>query len=304
MNRASLTEVLNRNVAVTAMRGSVRQFVAGNMIVSLHHFTSGGTAPVDLSPAVPHLVIAFPLNRRMVLTPARGERYVVPTNTPFFFRSEAAFSATAKAGLHLLTVSFPLDDIIAMGVENIPSAGRIPRTSRLVGPLRAFFRQLPLGRQEGSSLSTYALETLGREMVAALLMRRGGITEQLQGMRPSVFDEAQSLIASRREDPALTPSTLAQDLNISLRQLQRAFAAHHTTPRHEIRTRRTSLALSLLRDPSYDSLTISSVAHYSGFTSTADMRRALTADTGFSPQALRRHRGTPPVGDTVDITRS
>ncbi|MFB4311568.1 helix-turn-helix domain-containing protein [Actinomadura sp. GTD37] len=90
-------------------------------------------------------------------------------------------------------------------------------------------------------------------------------------------------------DPGLTGSAMAQDLGWSLRQIQLALQRAGTTPRELIREERLRLVRDRLRDPLYRYVTITDLAHASGFTSASALSHAFRRRFGVSPRELRRH---------------
>ncbi|MCU1483131.1 MAG: AraC family transcriptional regulator, partial [Subtercola sp.] len=94
-------------------------------------------------------------------------------------------------------------------------------------------------------------------------------------------------IAAYKTDPDLTPGKVASTMNISLRQLQRAFAAQDSSVNDEIRQHRVDTAVGLLSNPAYRHLDLGQIAQYAGFGGRADLRRAIAAVHGCTPTQLR-----------------
>lgn len=91
----------------------------------------------------------------------------------------------------------------------------------------------------------------------------------------------------------LSPGTLAAALNVSVRQLQRAFAMHDDRIVDRVRNRRLELAAALLADPGEAGTSIEAVAARCGFSSVVAMRRTFLERYGETPRAWRkRQRGT------------
>jgi AraC-like DNA-binding protein len=102
----------------------------------------------------------------------------------------------------------------------------------------------------------------------------------------------ETIIFERATDPRLTPSAIAEELNISLRQLYRAFDDAES-PAALIRRRRLECAAELLA--SRRSIgNVESVALECGFASAEYFSRASRREFGLSPRAYRsRHRDAP-----------
>ena len=89
-------------------------------------------------------------------------------------------------------------------------------------------------------------------------------------------------------DPGLTGSAMAQDLGWSLRQIQLALQRAGTTPRELIREERLRLVRDRLRDPLYRHVSITDLAHATGFSSASALSHAFRRRFGVSPRDLRR----------------
>lgn len=90
-------------------------------------------------------------------------------------------------------------------------------------------------------------------------------------------------------DPGLTGAAMAQDLGWSLRQVQLALQRAGTTPRELIREERLRLVRDRLRNPLDRHVTITDLAHATGFSSASALSHAFRQRFGVSPRELRRH---------------
>jgi AraC-like DNA-binding protein len=93
-------------------------------------------------------------------------------------------------------------------------------------------------------------------------------------------------IRSHFVDPALTPTAVAAALGVSVRTLQRQFAADVSVHDWIVRTR-LDHALSLLRDPLFATVALTDIAQRSGFGSLRGFRRAVVQATGMTPSDFR-----------------
>ena len=105
--------------------------------------------------------------------------------------------------------------------------------------------------------------------------------EQLESVRA----RTDAIIYEQASDPLLTPATIAAQLNISLRQLYRAFNRTES-PAARIRRRRLERAAELLsaRTPQPQ---VERVAQECGFASAEYFSRAFRREFGISPRAYR-----------------
>ncbi len=159
--------------------------------------------------------------------------------------------------------------------------------SAVLTPTKKFLLGTLENTQSPERLSTYFLEKLVLEMVASLLLEgrgAGGLATPSVGL----LDRAMSQIAGYRTDRSLTPTRLAHDLNISMRQLQRLFSSIGSTPSREIRRQRADLAVSMLTNPAFRVLNVSQIAQHSGFADASELRRAFES-MGYSTPSEIRH---------------
>lgn len=183
----------------------------------------------------------------------------------------------------VLSIVMPADVARGPGIDP-ESLHLVPIVSDLLAPAIDFMsRALTTARE--SSLVMYFLERIIQEMVVGLLIDSSRMT--LVPKSPETVSVAMTLIAARCQDPALTASSLAQDLSISLRQLERLFAKRSTTVAREIRRARMQHAISLLSDRSYAALSIDQIAQYSGFANGSSLARAMASEGMSSPRKYR-----------------
>ncbi|WP_454116374.1 helix-turn-helix domain-containing protein [Microbacterium aurum] len=99
---------------------------------------------------------------------------------------------------------------------------------------------------------------------------------------------ADAYIEAFHTDPDLTPRRLAEDLGVSLRQLQRAFTTTGGSVAARLRERRTTAALNLLSLENTRFLPVQDIARMAGFSSAYALRSALNSATGATPRRLRQ----------------
>ena len=115
--------------------------------------------------------------------------------------------------------------------------------------------------------------------------------EQLESVRA----RTDAIIYEQASDPTLTPATIAAQLNISLRQLYRAFNRTES-PAARIRRRRLERAAELLSSRSPQPQ-VERVAQECGFASAEYFSRAFRREFGISPRAYRSaHRDGAQTG--------
>jgi AraC-like DNA-binding protein len=122
--------------------------------------------------------------------------------------------------------------------------------------------------------------------MAGLLLRtsvrsRGNDLEQMESIRA----RTDTIIFEQAADPLLSPVTIAAQLNISLRQLYRAFSGTES-PAARIRRRRLEHAAELLARRAAPSQ-VERIAQECGFVSAEYFSRAFRREFGLSPRAYR-----------------
>jgi AraC family transcriptional regulator, positive regulator of tynA and feaB len=100
-----------------------------------------------------------------------------------------------------------------------------------------------------------------------------------------------AIIDAQAADPALSPATIAAQLEVSLRQLYRAFTGSES-PAARIRRRRLERAAEIL-STRVGPGQVEQVAYECGFSSAEYFSRAFRKEFGLSPRAYRAaHRDT------------
>lgn len=106
----------------------------------------------------------------------------------------------------------------------------------------------------------------------------------------ALFASALALIRDGAGDPGMTVARIADELNTSVRHLQRVFAAHGSTPAASLRTERRRRA-EAVADHGARREHLDAIANSVGYTSHRAMRRALRApsldDDGSASTAAR-----------------
>jgi AraC-like DNA-binding protein len=191
------------------------------------------------------------------------------------------------ANTHLYTLNVPQ---AAIGVEPASLADMYNRTFELTPfqsqLLRSAVGLLLVGAEELSSSASLVGVDRYLASLAGLLLRTAvskptAELEQIASMRA----RTDAIIYEQAADPMLSPATIAAQLNISLRQLYRAFNGTDS-PAARIRSRRLERAAELLsaRTPQPH---VERVAQECGFVSAEYFSRAFRREFGLSPRAYR-----------------
>lgn len=195
---------------------------------------------------------------------------------------------------HLFTLNVPrgtvgvepatLADMIGVSYDLTAFQGRV---------LRSAAGLLLSGTDELSTSSSLVgvdryLGALAGLLLRTAVRRPGADVEQMESIR----GRADTIIFEQAADPTLSPATVAGQLNISLRQLYRAFNGAES-PAARIRRRRLEHAAELLATRSAPAQ-VDKIAQECGFASAEYFSRAFRREFGLSPRAYRSaHRNRP-----------
>ena len=126
------------------------------------------------------------------------------------------------------------------------------------------------------------------QLMAGLFLEERGYRMDSSGLVLGLWAKAQALIRAQSADRDLNPVLVARQLNVSVRHLQRAFAAHGETVADAIRNRRLEEAVRAIER---SSAPFSVIAERAGFSTVAELRRALRSVYGTTPTDLRAAAG-------------
>ena len=191
------------------------------------------------------------------------------------------------ANTHLFTLNIPL---AAMGMEAATIRDMRDRPYDLTPfqtqLMRAAVGLLLVGGEELRTSSSLIgvdryLAALAALLLRTAVRRSGPEVAQVEHVRM----RTDALIYEQAADPNLTPATIAAQLNISLRQLYRAFNGTES-PAARIRRRRLERAAEILAARSGPGH-VEAVAQECGFSSAEYFSRAFRREFGLSPRAYR-----------------
>lgn len=190
----------------------------------------------------------------------------------------------APASDRSLHVIFPLGVLDGLDVD-ASIRYDIDSSSALFWPFLVFTEALAVGGAVRTALANYYTERLLQEMIAGVAVASIG---QAASRPQHSYAAAMSMINASAGDSSLTPSRLAEDLNVSLRTLQRQFSRRGATVDRAIRQARVKLAMQLLTDPAYGALSVEKIALACGLSNGSSLARAFAAEGLVSPSAARR----------------
>jgi len=231
--------------------------------------------------------IVFVLRGSALIHSTGAGEIEVDAGEAFLIHSRRSADVHWASGSGCLVLLLPTDAIVGSGVDADSLPVTFDRTP-LLAATREFSSALCRERGVSARFSEYVSERLLAEMAFGLVLEG---REVGRGVAIGTLAErARTIMVVRRAEPDLSAASVAADLHVSVRQLQRAFAAAGSSPAAALRNLRVELAQSMLHDPQYDGLSVDQVAQYSGFASTSVLRRAFDAEGITAPSVVRRTR--------------
>jgi AraC-like DNA-binding protein len=168
------------------------------------------------------------------------------------------------------------------------TAVRIPAASfegRLAAPYLRTLAALPLPAP-ASNLERTAAAAL--EVLSAALAAAAGIEPADFSRHTQLLTRIKQRMILRLDDPCLSPTVIAQECFISVRQLHRVFAQDGTSFGAFVREQRLRQCRIDLADTRLANRPIASIAARWGFPSAAHFTRAFRARYGVAPRGFRR----------------
>lgn len=200
--------------------------------------------------------------------------------------SDEATAILPSAKCHLV-VTLPAQVLSGIGIE-APFSQVVDAHSALFWPFLTFAWTCVTTRDKQTGLSLYFMERLLQEMVVGVVV--ASLRTRSEKAGADLYAAALSVITARIGDPELTAASVAAELNISLRTLQRHFSVRGTTMDRSIRAARVRHAMTLLKDPAYSSLSVERIAHACGLANGSSLARAFAAEGQASPTRVRSPR--------------
>lgn len=262
-----------------------RATVFGSVRIADTHFAQYATADLHARTSTHEPLLGLHIVRTgsVVVNTSTTEAAVFTSGTAFV--TQRATQVAARRGTFLTTLDVPAS--VAKGIPLPHSHAWEIQKSPLSVPAVEFI--VSAGDTEDLDLngfSAYYFERLLQEMFLGLLIDTNRPSPAARPPHP--LTHALAVIVGRCTDRALTPAAVAEEVRLSLRQLQRLFHERNTTIGREIRRARVDQALTYLRDRQYDVLSTDQVAEFVGFSSGSSLARAMAAEGHPSPARAAR----------------
>ena len=234
--------------------------------------------------------LPIPKKRDLVLTQSAQETVVKPgsfvvvsTSEPYQYLQETRNQLlTVRVDGPLMRERIPtIDDMLAGD-----RTGDLPL-------VRIFSRFVASVLMEGDQLDADAAQVIAPKLLdllaLALVSPESGNTSSESSARLAHLRRINLTIENRLSDFSFTPATLASELGLSKRYVQRILSESGNTASGIIKARRIATAQRRLADPLRQSESISSIAYSVGFTDVAHFSRAFRAAVGMSPREYRKN---------------
>ncbi|UFS59569.1 AraC family transcriptional regulator [Subtercola endophyticus] len=182
----------------------------------------------------------------------------------------------------LTTISLPRETISQIGAD-VPSGVGGFRLSGLRDPSLSFILGVTAAAGETPIPAAPAAALIG-QLITGLFLEHQGYRMDSGSVTSGLWARGQALIAAQSGDSDLTPTAIAAQLNVSVRHLQRAYAATGQTLAEAIRARRLDRAVVEITGTHRS---FSEIAGRTGFATVAELRRALVAVHSVTARDLR-----------------
>jgi AraC-like DNA-binding protein len=224
-----------------------------------------------------------------------GDFVLYETARPFCWELRASGTA-ADWSLLVFTWSSEFLSLPAGSSQHL-TARRLDGQSGITGVLGRMMRDLVASRDvAGGGPGAQVARELGRlaTSVAAASWEYAEPTATGPGQR-ALLRAVREHVEQHLGDPELDPGRIAAAHFISVRQLHRLFADQDETVARYIRRRRLERCREELLLAGSREVSLTAIAHRSGFTDPGVFGRAFRAAYGVSPSRYRALRGRPPL---------
>lgn len=231
--------------------------------------------------------VGFVLEGSVTLVPREGEPVVLLPGDACLITNWTALDVSCEDNTRALHVLIPDSKLRERGVRVRATRYRLDGPRTLASPLLALALAAVETDWEPSPTAARIAERALEDLTVGLLVEAEDHELDQEDLRSHFRRRSIEEIVLRHRDPDLTPGTLAKQLGVSLRHLQRAFENSGTTASEQILRQRVESAATLLAAPGGVALTVAEVARAAGFSSPYELRSALKSRFGALPTELR-----------------
>lgn len=231
--------------------------------------------------------IGFVIEGSAALTPLGGEPVVLLPGDACVVTDWSALDVSCEDGTRGLHVLIPESKLRERGVRVRTTRYRLEGPRTLANPLLALAMSITESEWQPTPTAARIAERALEDLAVGLLVESEDNEVDLDDLRAQFRRRSIEEIVARHRDPDLNPGTLAKQLGVSLRHLQRAFEHSGTTVSEQILRQRVESAATLLTAPGGSALTVAEVARAAGFSSPYELRSALKSRFGALPTQMR-----------------
>lgn len=250
---------------------------------------SHGAAPVRGGDD--ELLLAIPLSGTSILRQHGRELTLTSGEGLLLRRGDGPFTLTHPDAVHFLGVRIPDRAIrpLAAGLD-AAAARRIPSRSGVLGLLTGYLRGAMAHRLMASAPEHAIVVSHVHDLVALIAGANGSeaALASSRGLRAARLRAITADALEHLQSPELSAAAIARRQGISARYVHRLFEEAGQTFSQFVLEQRLRRAYRMLRDPRFDTETISSIAYALGFGDLSYFNRAFRRRYGCSPSDLRR----------------
>lgn len=225
------------------------------------------------------------------LVTTAGKRITLSSRDGFFAPPGSSFTVEARDNVALQEFSLSAEFPYRYGLEVLDESVFIPSSNSIVRALLGLAGLVH--SSDASDIDVFPfLRTSVENMIAATLVGSMGRFDASADATTRLLSEARGSIRRRALERGFGVTVLAEELRVSPRTIQLAFASAGTTVRDSIRVARTRAAremLAVIEGASHTDLV--HVARLTGFSDVRALQRALTKDQGRNAAEGRMPRG-------------
>ncbi|TIH37111.1 helix-turn-helix domain-containing protein [Subtercola vilae] len=193
-----------------------------------------------------------------------------------YFTGEAEVRVASTVDTHLTIVSIPRTRLTEQNVVLANTFGSFAYSTARRSPILSFLSAL-IDIVQNHSIPAEPTASVVAQLVGALFLEDENYHLRANQHDLGLRAQAESLIALGSADTSFRAHSLATQLDISLRQLEKNFVSTSvgTTPTDAIRDRRIMMAMLGMQSPAENHRTSAEVAEQAGFSSVRELGRAL-----------------------------
>lgn len=231
--------------------------------------------------------IGFLLDGACEFGPAAGGGGSIGRGQAYIVHDWTSYNLSAPGDTRGLSIRIPEARLRERGIDLSAHRYRSDVRLSLANPLRDFGMAIADAAWSPDRAAEIVAERVVEDLVTGMFLEASGRAMDSTELRQGLRQRALVHITERHRDPALSPTTVAHSVGVSLRSLQRAFQGSGSTIAEAIADRRSETAAMLLSAPGAATTMIDDLARRSGFSSAFELRAAFRSRHGMLPGEYR-----------------